>query len=263
MQQMRRIKLTETYFDRGEGGCELYLCLRPSVEPGRAPEIALHLKGTGGFVPTGEEALTQLVEPNDPQTHTALDPWLASAPAGMIKQLHSRVLIEYKGKSAHEVAPGRVIAQIQPEFLSPAVAAEVASSMDWPISQLQMSECIARACAQGQWPAPVINLLGFSVKLQFEGERLRLVKIEADGSSGRDLKAAERVRYVRDCEAGRFSISTPGEVFEGASDPRRAVEILKDVGGVIGAKVESDSSCFDDPQEPLASSQVRSESPRG
>ena len=35
------------------------------------------------------------------------------------------------------------------------------------------------------------NLLGFSVKLQFEGERLRLVKIEADGSSGRDLKAAE------------------------------------------------------------------------
>lgn len=246
---MGRIKLAESWSAQELGICEVFVCLRDVNGPHAPAAMTLHAKGFEAETPA--LAPIQIVEPQGPLDlesvrEDGLPPWRVIVPGGLVRRLRSRVLIDDKDGGA----PGRLVARIQPEFLAPAVAAEIAERMHWPITQLQMAECIARACAVGQWSAPVVNLSTFSVRLQFEGERLRLIRIGRDGAAGSDLKAAERVRYVRDCEAGRFSISTPVEVFEGSVEPERAVQILAEVGRVIGVRPYEDSPCFEDAPSP-------------
>lgn len=247
---MGRIKLAERWIERESRVCEVYACLRDIAGPDRPADLSLHVTGFDGVAANNDQGLVQIRETGATQVSVVLAPWQLHVPAGLVQRLSSRVLVQdvdVKGDlSGRSVPADQVVARIQPEFLAPAVAAEIASRMRWPITQLQMAECIARACALGQWSAPVVNLSTFSVRLQFEGERLRLIRIDRDGVAGGDLKAAERVRYVRDCEAGRFSISTPVEVFEGSGEPDRSVQILAEVGLVIGTQPYEDSPCFED-----------------
>lgn len=249
---MGRIKIVDAWVGQYATDCQLFVCLRDVNGPGTPAAIDVHLKGFDAGEPPGGARLIQIVEPRlqeRQRTSDALGPWRVLVPQGATRLLRSRALT-IDESVAWAITDGQEIACIQPEFLPPAVAAEIASRMHWPITQLQMAECIARACAVGQWPAPVVNLGTFSVRLQFEGERLRLIRIGVDGAAGSDLKAAERVRYVRDCEAGRFSISTPVEVFEGSAEPQRSVQILAEVGRVIGARPYEDSPCFEDAPSP-------------
>jgi len=247
---MARIKLLEGWIDRQACNVEVYLCLK-SAGPGRPAVLDLHVTGLDAFANPRQAGLVQIDEPEAQGGAAGVAPWEIRVPDGLARLLRSRVLVPCEPSSGPYEQATSAMARIQPEFLAPAVAAEIAERMHWPIAQLQMAECIARACAAGQWPAPVVNLGTFSVRLEFEGERLRLIRIGRDGAAGGDLKAAERVRYVRDCEAGRFSLSTPVEVFEGSVEPRRCVDILKEVGRSIGVQPYEDAPCFEDaPDEP-------------